>query len=227
MADLKLTTPSRRATLLGAVAMASATVAVSGSAKASQISPALRKAFDEWQALRAVAQRTDAALEDAYDRALSIRPECPVELLRSNMPTNLRFDGHHGYVPVRISDQSKDGWRITADALREKLAELSGCNGENIKKKQQKIEALLPVAEAHEAALAASDEMSGVNAATAADDKAFDAKHEGLVRFTRIRPKTMADVQFQATHIVEWCDEGDSLEGFVFDWMKSLAQFVS
>lgn len=227
MADLKLTTPSRRATLLGAVAMASATVAVSGGAKASQISPALQKAFDEWQVLRAVAQRTDAALEDAHDRRRSITPECPADLLRSNMPANLRFDGHHGYVPVRFSDPSKDGWRITADGLREKLAELSGFSGENIKKKQQKIEALLPIAEAHEAALAASDEMSGVNAATEADDKAFNAKHEGFVRFTRIRPKTMADIQFQATHIVEWCDEGDSLEGFVFDWMKSLAQFVS
>lgn len=59
MADFTSNTPSRRATLLGAVAITSASVVVMGSAKASPISPALQKAFDEWQQARSAFETVD------------------------------------------------------------------------------------------------------------------------------------------------------------------------
>lgn len=201
MAGLKLTTPSRRATLLGAVAIASATIAVSGSAKASQISPALQKAFDEWQALASIEKILGAESTATLDRYNAIKPEIPAELLNGPAAHYCDAFGH-----VRIHN------------IRSKAALHVG---------SAKWVRALELAEQFCAACDAAMELSGHVPASEAWEKAFDDSHAGFVRFIRIRPKTMAEVQLQAVHLVEWSEEDSNLEEFVLDWMKSLAQLVS
>lgn len=73
MADQNTITPSRRATLFGAAALAS--VAVSAGAKASPISPAVQKAFDEWQAARTHFLACDAINDESFERFHAMLPE--------------------------------------------------------------------------------------------------------------------------------------------------------
>lgn len=232
MADLKLITPSRRATLLGAVAMASATVAVSGSAKASQISPALQKAFDEWKVLRAVEIKMDEKCTEAEDRCKALIPECPEDLLRENTRHGLgwTYVGEFRSVPFAGGKEeyaTPAGLERVLRDISEKLNSGSSKDPEWLSDRKLATERLLTLSRDYEAAIAAADTMSGIDAAADDVNEAQCAAHSAFVRFTRIRPKTMAEVQLQAAQVAEWSEEGDILEEFVLDWMKSLAQLVS
>lgn len=232
MADQTVTTPSRRATLLGAVAIASSAVAVSGSAKASQISPAMQKAFDEWQALVAIDTKEQEAQAQAELRLSDLLPVCPDDILRKNTHhglTRAYYVGDFAYVPgigepFEQYATSEGFQRIVADYSR---MESDGCLTNAQAERKAEAERLLIKAENYEADIAAANEMSGIEAAEVTARVAFLAAHDGFVRFTRIRPKTMAEIQFQAVHVAEWCEGGEALDEFILDWMKLLAQFVS
>lgn len=201
MADPMLEASPRSATLFAAATIASA--AVSGSAAASPISPAVQKAFDAWQAANAVFEVCCEASTAALNRYEKIEPDEPEEKILATVPNST--------LRSRLSRIGIMAWPpMIEEALTSYMAWAA-----------VELQVALDAANSYIAAVEAANEMSGLKAAEADTDAAHDAKEAAFDRFLGVEPQNMADVRLQAKHLKDWLHDC-SVEAPQMAWLEAV-----
>lgn len=196
MAKADLATQTHRATLFGAAALATASIAVSGSAKASTLSPAIQNAFDNWQQAdlryEAVEKKSFAAL----DRFNEIAPDNPSEKILADFPSSpLRRRLKSCFIrlwPAIITE-------ATTGSEAYKYAWASA-----------DVQHALDSANAFVKAETAALEMSGLTAAEQDSTAAHASKEAAFEALIGTPPVTMADVRLQAKLLRDWLEGADT-----------------